>query len=330
MHRRTLILGAGGAALAWPMATRAQRRSNIYRVGVLGISNSFSMPDYEGFREQLRALGYVEGQNIVFEVRMAEGHPERLPALAEELLRAAPDVIVAPSAPAATAVQRLTQTIPIVFFSSDPVVSGLAASLARPGGNATGFSLLNVELAGKRVELLKDVLPGLTRVAVLWAAPEASPAIGTLRAILRDTEAGARVLGIALDLVEISEAREFESAFARIVDQGQRALIVLPTPVINPNVRRVTELAIKARLAAIGDNKQFAAAGGLLSYGANYGDLLRRAAIFVDKILKGAKPADLPVEQPTKFELAINLKTAKALGLTLPQSIFARADEVIE
>jgi putative tryptophan/tyrosine transport system substrate-binding protein len=330
MRRRDLLALVAGVTTLRPRAGAAQQTSKVYRVGVLVGGVSFDTPIYHGFREQLRALGYVEGQNLVFDVRTTGGHSDRFPKLAEELIRAGPDVIVAPSTPAAVAAHRLTTTIPIVFMSADPIVAGLATSLARPGGNATGLSMMNAEVAGKRVELLREALPALTRVAVLWAAGEADPGIPMLQVIMNETEVGARVLGIPLDLVKISGESELEGALETIAKRGHQALIVLPTPVISVNNRRVAELSVKMRLAAIGDNRNFADAGGLLTYGTNYGANLRSIANYVGKILKGERPADLPVEQATKFELVINLNTAKALGLTVPQSLLARADEVIE
>jgi len=229
MQRRDALVILAGMAVAWPLGVRAQQTSKVYRVGVLGGVTSFDTPVFHGFREQLHALGYVEGRNLVFDVRMAEGHEERFPRLAEELVRAAPDVIVAPSTPAAISVHRLSRTIPMVFMSADPIVAGLVASLARPGGNATGVSIMNAELAGKRVELLRDAQPTLTRVAVLWAAPETAPGIPMLQAIMNDTEGAARVLGIPLDLVKISGESELEGALEAIAKRGHQALIVLPT-----------------------------------------------------------------------------------------------------
>jgi putative ABC transport system substrate-binding protein len=333
--RQAAIIVAIGITLLLlvaPAAAKAEQPSKVYRLGFLtGAGQGVSVVN-QAFREQLRTLGYVEGRNLVFEYRSAEGHPERFPSLAEELVRTEPDVIVAPSTPAATAVQRLSRTIPIVFaLAADPVGSGLAASLARPAGNATGLSIMNTELAGKRVELLKDVLPTLTQVAVLWAAPEGSPGTETLQAIFRETETSARALGVTLDVVKISEASELENAFATIGKRRHQALVVLPgTSVYGANISLIAELSLQRRLAAVGDNREFAAAGGLIAYGANWADQLRRAATYVDKIFKGMKPADLPIEQPTRFELVINLNTAKTLGLTVPPAILARADEVIE
>jgi putative ABC transport system substrate-binding protein len=318
-----------GLALAL-LAANSQQTPKVYRVGVLANAGSFSSQTYQGFREQLRMLGYVEGRTLVFEFRSAEGRQEELPSLAEEIIRANPDVIVAPATGAAQAVQRVSRTIPIVFaLTADPVAAGLAASLARPGGNATGLSILNTELSGKRLELVKKILPTLTRVAVLWTLHEDQPG-PTFLAGLRETESGARRLGLTLDHIKIREASELERAFSTIASRHHQALIVLPTPVSDANARRIADLSVKTRLAGVASNRQFADAGLLMAYGANYADQLRRAATYVDKILKGAKPADLPVEQPTKFELVINLKTAKALGLTIPHTILLQADQVIE
>jgi putative tryptophan/tyrosine transport system substrate-binding protein len=330
MDRRRFLLTSLAGALTGPLAANSQQTPKVYRVGVLAIAGSFSSQGYQGFREQLRLLGYVEGRTLVFDFRSTE-RPEELPSLAEEIIRANPDVIVAPATAAAQAVQRVSRTIPIVFaFAADPVAAGLAASLARPGGSATGLSILNTELSGKRLELVKEILPSLTRVAVLWALPEDPAPGGPLLAGMRETEAGARRLGLTLDLIKIKEASELDRAFSTIASRQHQALIVLPTPVSNANFGRIADLAVKTRLAGVAENRQFADAGGLMAYGANYADQLRRAATYVDKILKGVKPGDLPVEQPTKFELVINLKTAKALGLTIPPSLRARADQVIE
>jgi putative ABC transport system substrate-binding protein len=319
------------AVVIRPFAAQPQQAAKVYRIGVLATGGSFSAPLYMGLREELRALGYVQGGNTIFEFRSAEGRPERLPALAEDLVQTKPDVIVAPSTPAATAIQRFSRTIPVVFaLAADPVGSGLAASLARPGGNATGLSIVNTELAGKRLELLKETLPTLSRVAVLWAVPDSAPAIETVRAIMRETESSARTLGLVLDLVKIEEASQLEGAFSTIHSRRHQALVVLPTPVFAANVTRIADLSVKARLAVVADGRQFADAGGLMAYGASYADQLRRAATYVDKILKGAKPGDLPIERPTKFELVINLKTAKTLGLTIPSMLLLRADHVIE
>jgi putative ABC transport system substrate-binding protein len=333
MERRRFLLTslAAAAPLAAPLAAEAQSAGQVPRVGVLELAGSFSSQGYQGFREQLRTLGYVEGRTLVFEFRSAEGRPENFPSLAEEIIRANPDVIVAPSTAAALAVRRVSPTIPIVFaVAADPVAAGLAASLARPGGNATGLSILNTELSSKRLDFVKEILPTLTRVAVLWALAEDPAAGGPLLAGMRETESGARRLGLTLDLIKIKEASELERAFSTIASRHHQALIVLPTPVSGANFGRIADLAAKTRLASIADSRRFADAGGLMAYGTNYADQLRRAATYVDKILKGANPGDLPVQQPTTFELVINLKTAKALGLTIPPSLLARADQVIE
>ena len=331
IRRRTFLCGLTLGTLTAPLAANSQQTLKMHRVGVLATGGSFSSQTYQGFREQLRMLGYVEGRTLVFEFRSAEGRPEEIPSLAEEIIRTTPDVVVAPATAAALAVQRVSRTIPIVFaFAADPIASGLAASLARPGGNTTGLSILNTELSGKRLDLVREILPTLTRVAVLWAVRGDPAPGGPFLAGIREIESGARRLGLALDVIKIQEASELERAFSTIATRHHQALIVLPTPVANANFGRIADLAVKTRLAGVADNRQFADAGGLMAYGANYADQLRRAAAYVDKILKGAKPGVLPVEQPTKFELVINMKTAKALGLTIPPSLLARADQVIE
>jgi ABC-type uncharacterized transport system substrate-binding protein len=331
MRRIELVLALVLVLVLSPLAANSQQTPKVYRVGVLANGGSFSSQTYQGFREQLRILGYVEGRTLVFEFRSAEGRPEEIPSLADEIIRTNPDVIVAPATAAALAVRRVSSTIPIVFaLAADPVASGLAASLARPGGNATGLSILNTELSSKRLQLVKEILPTLTRVAVLWALSEDPAPGGPFLAGLRETESGARRLGLTLDHIKIREASELERAFSTIASRHHQALIVLPTPVTNANFGRIADLAVKTRLAAVAENRQFPDAGGLMAYGANYADQLRRAATYVDKILKGAKPGDLPVEQPTKFELVINMRTAKALGLTIPQTILLQADQVIE
>ncbi len=330
MKRRVFVSALLSTAI-WPLAGGAQPQpGKVYRLGILAATGTLSSPFHQAFLGQLESLGYVEGRNVVIEFRSVDGRADRFPELAEELLRTEPDLILAPLTAAAIAVQRLSRSVPIVFaFAADPVVAGLAASLARPGGNATGLSVVNTELAGKRVELLKEVIPTLTRAAVLRASP-VNPPTPTGAAIMRETEAGARILGIALDLIEITDATEIEQAFATIASRGHQALIVLPTTISLRHFARIAGLALNARLAAVGDGRHFVEAGGLLTYGSSYPDQMRRAAIYVDKILRGAKPADLPVEQPTRFDLAINLKTAAALGLTIPPALFARANEVIE
>jgi putative ABC transport system substrate-binding protein len=268
----------------------------------------------------------VEGKNIALEVRWAEQKPERLPDLAAELVRLRCDVIVATSTAGTLALKQATRTTPIVMtLVSDPVAAGAVASLARPGGNITGLSLMHPDLAGKRLQLLTEVVPRPSRVAVLWnpSDPNSPP-------LLRATEAAARSLGVQLQLREARSATEIESAFSAMTSDRVRALIVLPGSLFLDQRKQLVTLAAKRRLAAMYPAREFPDAGGLMAYGPNFPDILRRAATYVDKILKGAKPADLPVEQPTKFELVINLKTARALGLTFPRSVLSMADEVIQ
>jgi putative ABC transport system substrate-binding protein len=281
----------------------------------------------DAFRQGLRELGYVEGRSVVLEIRAAEGESERLPELARELVRLKPDVIVATSDPAIAAVKRETQTIPIVMaFSTDPAGTGFVASLARPGGNVTGLSTISPELSGKRLELLREVVPGLSRVAMLWN-PDAR---GNLLDY-KETETLARSLRLELQSVELSSVEDLDRAFAAVTKGRAQALIVPSgNPVVVTKRSQVTSLAQRHRLPAVYNAKEFVMDGGLMSYGPSVQDMFRRAAVYVDKILKGAKPGDLPVEQPTKFELAINLKTAKVLGLTIPPSLLQRADHVIQ
>lgn len=281
----------------------------------------------DALRQGLRELGYVEGKSVVLEIRAAEGESERLPELARELVRLKPDVIVATSDPAIAAVKRETQTIPIVMaFSTDPAGTGFVASLARPGGNVTGLSTISPELSGKRLELLREVVPGLSRVAMLWN-PDAR---GNLLDY-KETETLARALRLELQSVELSSVEDLDRAFAAVTKGRAQALIVPSgNPVVVTKRSQVTSLAQRHRLPAVYNAKEFVMDGGLMSYGPSVQDMFRRAAVYVDKILKGAKPGDLPVEQPTKFELAINLKTARVLGLTIPPSLLQRADHVIQ
>ncbi|MBI2154574.1 MAG: ABC transporter substrate-binding protein [Candidatus Rokubacteria bacterium] len=327
----TLALGL----LAAPLAAEAQQPAGkVYRIGLLGTSPI--NPHYEAFRQGLRELGYVEGRNIVIERRHSEGKAERLPNLATELIRLKVDVIVieACGAPLNAASQK-TSTIPIVVAAcnDDLVASGLVASLARPGGNITGLSEVAPELAAKRLELLKEVVPKLTRVAVLWNPAYSEVFSPTLRFMLSDWKEireAARVLGVTLQSVEIRGPDDFDSAFAAMTRKRAGGLITFSEPLLVLHGRRIADLAAQSRLPAIYAYRELAEAGGLISYGVHLPDFYRRAATHVHKILKGAKPADLPVEQPTKFELVINLKTAKTLGLTIPQSVLIRADKVIE
>ena len=283
-------------------------------------------PRHIAIRQSFRELGYVEGQSVLFEDRFAEGQSVRLPALAAELARLNVDVIVAASPPAIQAAKDATRTIPIVMITGgDPVRSGFVVGLARPGGNITGVMFLTSELAGKQMELLKQVVPSLRNVAILW-----DPAMPTTTADLTDMRNAARSLGLRLQIVEAHSATDYAGAFAAMAKERAAALVVIGSPTFLADQRRIADLAAKHRLPAMYSFKEHSEIGGLMSYGASQADVVRRAARYVDKILKGARPADLPIEQPTKFELVINLKTAKALGLTIPQSLLLRADRVIE
>ena len=328
LRRPSVIVALALGLLAAPVAADAQQPAKVYRIGILATVPP-TTPEFaliwEALTEGLRGLGYVEGQNTIIERRFSEGKFERFPDLAAELVRLKVDVIVAAGTPAPEAARRATTAIPIVMTNhGDPVGTGLVASLARPGGNVTGLSLLFPELVGKQLELLKEAVPKVSRVAVLW-----NPTNKTHPLSLREAEVAARSLGIQLQFLEVRAPDEFESAFVAITKERASALLVLPDPVLVGHRTRIAELSAKSRLPAMAGLREHARAGSLMSYGPDLRDNFRRAATFVDKILKGAKPADLPVEQPTKFELVINLKTAKALGLTIPDSVFIRADEVI-
>jgi putative ABC transport system substrate-binding protein len=318
---RTIILAI--ALLVTPLATEAQQVGRVPRIGILR-SGSPPDPFVEAFRQGLRELGYDEGRNISIEYRWAEGSDEQLPGLAADLVRVKVDLIVAGGSQARVA-KRATTTIPIVMpVSNDPVGQGIVESLARPGGNVTGLAFLSEGLPGKWLELLKEVLPGMSRVAVLWhPATEAGQ--------LRVAEAAARSLGLRLWTLKVQRSDDFERAFAEAHGNRAEGFIVLSSPFFYAHRTRLVELAAKHRMPTMYHQQEFVVgSGGLMSYGPNLRELFRRAATYVDKILKGAKPADLPVEQPTKFELVINLKTAKTLGLMIPASLLARADEIIE
>ena len=304
----------------------AQQAKKVPRIGFLVPSSSpFATPLVDAFRQGLRELGWVEGQNITFDYRWAEARPDRLSELALELVRLKVDVIVTAGEPATRAAQQATNTIPIVMASSSsPVEQGLAAGLSRPGGNVTGLSGFVTELNPKRLELLKTAVPPLKRVAVL-----SYPSSGSAR-VLKELETPARALEVKLQSLEVRGPDDLSSAFGAAIRKGAEALIPLRDTVILGQQTEIARLSAKHRLASIFDNSEFVAAGGLMSYGANIADQYRRAATYVDKILKGAKPADLPIEQAMKFELVINLKTAKQIGLTIPQSVLYRADRVIK
>jgi len=305
----------------------AQQVSKIAKIGYLAPSDPASVAHLvEAFRQGLRELGYVEGKTVVLEARYAEARVERLPELARELVGLKVDVIVASTDAVIAAVKRETRTIPIVMApSSDPVGSGFVASLARPGGNVTGLSAISPELSGKRLELLREVVPGLSRVAFLW-----NPDVRGNLFEYKETEGAARSLRLELQSVEVSRAEDLDRAFSAVTNQRAQALVLPAGNLIGfANRGRITSFAQRNRLPTIFSQREYVDAGGLMSYGPSSSGMFRRAAVYVDKILKGAKPADLPVEQPTQFELVISLKTAKALGLTIPQSLLQRADEVV-
>jgi putative ABC transport system substrate-binding protein len=307
------------------LAAEAQPPTHVHRIGYLLGTTREQQLYVEAFLEGMRALGYVEGQHFVMEYREAAGQYERLPALAAELVRLKVDVLLAVITPAALAAKDATTTIPIVLVGvGDPVGSGLVASLARPGGNVTGLSNLSPELAGKKLEFLKDVLPAVSRVAVLW-----NPANPAAARDVQEADVAAQRLGVQLHLVEARGPEAFDSAFAAMTRAHADALLVVADAIFFEHRRRLAELAAMSHLPTMHGIRPFVEAGGLMSYGLHLPDLFRRAAYYVDRILKGAKPADLPVEQPTKFDLVINLKTAQALGITLPPTLLIQADEVI-
>jgi putative ABC transport system substrate-binding protein len=329
IDRRTFLAGTGAVVLAAPLAAEAQQAAKVARIGYLAHDLAANPHMQEAFRQGLRDLGYVEGRNVVIEYRSAEGKSERLPALAAELVALKVDVILAGGTPQALAAKQATRTLPIVFTAAaDPIASGLVPSLARPGGNVTGLSNLTPELVGKCLEQLKQVVPGVSRVAVLWHPG----ALGerTEKDMLKGAHVAARALGVRLQFVEARGPTDFDRAFSDMTRARADALTVLPSSMLSNERRRLVDLAAKNRLPTVFPWREFVDAGGLMAYGPNVADLFRRAATYVDKILKGTKPADLPVEQPTKFELVINLKTAKALGLTIPQSVLGRADDVVQ
>ena len=327
MDRRAFIRTLAGALLAAPLAAGAQPAGKMARIAVLGATRPEDLPQWEGLRQGLHERGYVEGQNIAIDYRWAQGRFERLPALAAELAGLKPAVIVAFVTQSSVAARKATSTIPIVMVAvADPIGAGLVPSLARPGGNVTGNSSVSVEVTGKSLELLKEVAPERRRVAVLW-----NPANAVFQnQMVKEAEAASRRLGLQVQIIAARDASEIDKAFQLMTRERAEALAVLSDPIFIAARTQIVALAVKGRLPSVSGNRQHADAGGLMSYGPNFYELYRGAAGYVDKILKGAKPADLPVEQPTKFELTINLKTAKALGLTIPPSLLQRADQVIE
>ena len=327
--RLAVIVALAVSALFGPLAADAQQSEKVYRIGLLDYSapnNASRQATWNAFRQQMRALGYVEGRNVRFEPRWAQDDSDRLPKLAAELVGLEVDVIVSSGTNASIAAKRATSTIPIVTAAgSDPVALGLVGSLRQPGGNVTGMTSIASELAGKRLELLRLVVPRASRVAILWE--ERNPAA---RLAMQETEAAARALGLTLKSVPVQSSADFDDAFSSLVRDRSAALSITTSPIFIPHHKRLAELAMKHRLPTVVGYREWVEAGFLLGYSTDYHDRFRRAATFVDKILKGAKPGDLPMEQPTKFELVINMKTAKALGLTIPQSLLLRADEVIQ
>lgn len=309
-----------------PGAAEAQQAAKVARIGWLGLDPERGTHLRVAFLQGLRDLGYVEGRDFAIESRYTGGSLERAPAAAAELAALKPDVIVAGATPIALAAKQATRTIPIVFTSaSDPVTSGLVSSLARPGGNVTGLSFLSAELVGKHLEVLKQALPGVSRVAVLW-----QPGDRPGKDMLRGADVVARPLGVRLHFVEVPRSDDFDRAFSEVTGARAGALAFVTSAMFFIEQQRLVDLAAKHRLPTVWPFREAVEAGGLMSYAPHLPDLFRRAATYVDKILKGARPGDLPVEQPTKFDLVINLRTAKALGVTIPASVLARADHVVE
>ena len=318
------IVGSLVLALLCAPLAHAQQRAKVPRIGFLCVLSGPS-PHTVAFEQGLRALGYVDGQNVAIEYRFTDGRTDPIRDLTAEFVRLKVDVIVVASPQAIRPTKEAIKSIPIVMAQSDdPVGSGFVGSLARPGGNITGLSTVSPELSGKRLELLKEAVPKASRVAVLWNATNPVAALQ-----LRETEAAARVLGVKLQSLGVRGPKDFDGAFAAMRRERAGALIVLPDLMFYEHQKPLLDLAARSRLPVIYEEREFAEGGGLMAYGPSYNDLFRRSAFFVDKILKGAKPGELPVEQPTKFELVVNLKTAKALGLTIPQSILVRATDVI-
>ena len=327
MNRRAFLGTLTGSLLAAPLTAEAQQSTKLYRIGVLiGASEAFVGPYLEISRQALSDLGYVEGQNITIELRYADGHYDRLRALAADLVRLKVDVVVTEGTPPTRAATQATRTIPIVMtVTGDPVEAGLVTNLAHPGGNLTGASFFITELGAKRLQLLKEAIPTLSRVAVVW-----NPSNAVHGSVVKRIETTAKTLGINdVQHIKIHAPADVGDALVRI-SQGRSGFLVLEDAMINVCSSQIADVAVKHRLPTIFGLPAFAEAGGLMAYGPNRRELWRRAAILVDKILKGARPGDLPVEQPTKFDLVINLKTAKALGLTIPPSLLQRADQVIE
>ena len=326
-YRRKLIIALLASSLGVPLASFGQQAAKVARIGFLEASSPSAIAArIEAFRQGLRELGYVEGKNVAIEYRYAEGNFDRLPALAAELVRLNVNVIVTGGPTAIPAAKAATTAIPIVMaFDTDPVGSGFAASLAKPGGNITGLSTLAPELSAKQIELLKEIVPKLARVAVLGTASRPGSAHA-----LREVENAAKALKVQVQFQDVVDPKGIDAAFLAARKGSADAVLVLGSPLFNANRTELTELASKSRYPVIYDRAEFVEAGGLMTYSVSLADLARRAATYVDKILKGAKPGDLPIEQPTKFDLVVNLKTAKALGIKIPNSVLAQATKVIE
>jgi putative ABC transport system substrate-binding protein len=325
MSYKILFLAISAMLFALSSSAQAQQPGKVYRIGFLS-TNPPEAYAWNALLDGLRERGYIEGRNIVFERRFSEGKAERFPEFAAEMVRLKADIIIVTTTPAAFAAKNATQTIPIIIPTAlDPVGAGLVASLARPGGNITGLSSLAPELSGKRLELLKEVVPGMTRVAVLW-----NPANPANASVWKETQAAARALGLQLQSQEVRGAQDLDSAFALTAKARADALLVLSDSLINMHRQQIIEFVTQKHLPSVFASTEGVMAGGLMSYGPSLPDRYRRTAYYVDRILKGAKPADLPVEQPTKFEFVINLKAAKQIGLTIPPNVLARADKVIK
>jgi len=323
MNRREFVALLSGTAAAWPLTVRGQQSHKVWRIGFIAHRHE---KFYEPLFQRLRELGYEEGRNLIVERRYAQGHAERFQEFADEMVRLNVDIIIVITTPAAQAAKRATNTIPIVHPAAiDPVGTGLVASLAHPGGNLTGLAVLNAELSAKRLEVLHEVIPRLSHGAVLWNA--ANPANSLAWA---ETKNAAHVLAVTLQSYEVRDVNDFDGAFARITQQSPDFLYVLQDALTLQNRNRIIDFANQKRLPSMFVGKEWVEEGGLMSYGDNLPERYRRAASYVDKILRGAKPADLPVEQPTLFELVFNLKTAKAIGISIPSALLSRADELIE
>jgi putative tryptophan/tyrosine transport system substrate-binding protein len=323
MNRREFIAGLGSTA-AWPVVARTQPPNRVSRIGILAFAPAGS-PNHVAFYQGLRDLGYIEGQTLLIEYREYGTRRERLASLATELVKLNVDVILAAGSEATRAARQASATVPIVMTSTNPLGLGFITSLARPGGNVTGLSLMGPEVSGKRIQLLQELVPGLAKVALFWDPNDPGAEFS-----VKETQAAAETLSLKLQVLETRRADDFEAAFQAAAKEEARAVILVPAPAINANMKRIADLALRRGLPTMFFSDSLPKAGGLVSYGASLIATFRRAANYVDRILKGANPADLPVEQPAKFELVINLKTAKALGITIPETLLATADEVIK